>query len=442
MPRRRRRIPTDIVTATVENLSHEGRGVTHVDGKTVFIHNALPGEKVEFKYTYCSRSHDEAKMTTIIAPSDDRVSPACRHYEFCGGCQMQHMSMEKQIEHKQNILLEQLKHFGKTSPKKVINPVTAQELGYRRKARIGVRHIPKKERVLVGFRERNGRYIADLKQCVVLHPELGEKLEILGKLIEQLSCYQHVPQLETAVGENKTAIILRHMVELTPEDKQILINFGKEHQIEIYSQPNKPLPMEKLYSLSDELLNYQLDNHNITMHFQPSDFTQVNNEINQKMIDLALDLLDLKPEDKVLDLFCGIGNFSLPIARYAKEVTGVELSESAVKRAEENAEKNNLSNTKFYAANLFEDNSEQEWFNQKYNKILIDPARSGAEEIANIIEKFDAEIIVYVSCNPATLARDAGVLVNNKNYTLQKAGIMNMFPHTAHVESIALFTKK
>lgn len=252
MPRRRRRIPTDIITATIENLSHEGRGVTHIDGKTVFVHNALPGEKIEFKYTYCSRSHDEAKMTTIIAPSDDRVSPACPHYEFCGGCQMQHMSMAMQLDHKQNILLEQFKHFGKVTitEDKLLTPISANELGYRRKARIGVRHIPKKEKVLVGFRERNGRYIADLSKCAILHPAIGEKLELLAQLIAKLSCYQHIPQLEAAVGENKTAIILRHMVELTPDDKKLLSEFSKEHQIEIYSQPNKPLPMEKICSLS------------------------------------------------------------------------------------------------------------------------------------------------------------------------------------------------
>ena len=446
MPRRRR-IPTDIVTSTIENLSHEGRGVTHIDGKTVFVHNALPGEKVELKYTYCSRSHDEAKMTTVIAPSDDRVSPECSHYEFCGGCQMQHMTMEKQVNHKQTILLEQFKHFGKIKidPEKVLSPITADDQGYRRKARIGVRHVPKKDRVLVGFRERNGRYIADLNKCIVLHPVIGEKLELLGKLINKLSCYQHVPQIEAAVGENKTAIILRHMVELTAEDKILLKAFGQTHEIEIHSQPSKPLPIELIYEIPGHegtLLNYQLPNHNVTIHFHPTDFTQVNNEINQKMIDLAIELLDLKPTDQVLDLFCGIGNFSLPIARYADKVTGIELSETAVKRAKHNAELNSITNAEFYVANLFEDNSTKEWMQKKYHKILIDPARSGAEEIVNTIEQFNAETIVYVSCNPATLARDAGILVNDKKYVLQKTGIMNMFPHTSHVESIALFTKK
>lgn len=442
MQRRRRKPPQEPATTTIHSLSHEGRGIATIDGKTTFIHNALPGEEVTFKYTYCSRSHDEGIMLSVENASEQRVTPPCKHYALCGGCSMQHMSMSQQLAHKQTTLLEQLLHFGKVTPKQVLPPLASEELRYRHKARIGVRYVTKKEKLLVGFRERNGRYIADLESCPILHPSIGEQLTELAQLISQLSCYQHVAQLEIAVGEDGAAIIFRHLVEFTNEDKQKLIAFAKDTGIQIYCQPGKPDSIYKLFP-DDKVqrLSYALPDENITMKFHPTDFTQVNNSLNRKMIQQALELLSPKESDVILDLFCGIGNFTLAIAKHAKKVIGVEGSAQAIERAIENSQENAITNCEFHTDDLFKDCSSSPWFQRHYDAILLDPPRSGAELMVNSIERFNAKRIVYVSCNPATLARDAGVLVNEKGYRLESAGIMNMFPHTTHVESIALFTK-
>lgn len=444
MQRRRRKPPQEPVTTTIHSLSHEGRGIATIDGKTTFIHNALPGEEVTFQYTYCSRSHDEGTMLRIERASEQRVTPPCKHYAMCGGCSMQHMSMAQQLAHKQETLLEQLLHFGKVTPSQIMPPLSTEELGYRHKARIGVRHVTKKEKVLVGFRERNGRYIADLESCPVLHPSIGERITQLSKLISQLSCYQHIAQLEVAVGEDKPSIIFRHLVEFTDDDKKQLIAFGKETGIDIYCQPEKPDSIYKLHPNDNvQRLSYTLPEEDITMKFHPADFTQVNNSLNRKMIQQTLELLAPKKTDTILDLFCGIGNFTLAIAKHAKKVVGVEGSSQAIERAIENSQGNNINNCEFHTDDLFKNCDSSPWFtHHDYDAILLDPPRSGAEYIVNSIENFNAKRIVYVSCNPATLARDAGVLVNDKGYKLEKTGIMNMFPHTTHVESIALFTKE
>jgi 23S rRNA (uracil1939-C5)-methyltransferase len=441
--RKRKPLPQEPATVEIVSLSHEGRGIGQIDGKTVFVQNALPGETVSFKYTYVSGKYDEGVALTIENPSIDRATPPCPHYDMCGGCSLQHMSMDAQLQLKQNTLLEQFKHFGNLVPHKILAPLHAQSLGYRRKARLGVRHVLKKEKVLVGFRERNGRYLTDMDSCDVLHPAVGHKIKALSELIDQLDCKASLPQIEVAISEETTALTLRHLVDLSAADTALLIDFAKTHAIEFYGEPNKPNKRYKLYpDDNNQRLSYRLTTPPIEILYHPSDFTQVNAELNEKMIIQALHLLDCQPGDNILDLFCGIGNFTLPIARYAEQVTGVEGTKSAVDRAQENARHNHIKNVQFTMANLFEDCSQYGWATRQYDKVLLDPPRSGAEEIIKYMPGFKAKRIVYISCNPATLARDAGYLCTECGYTLVETGIMNMFPHTGHVESIALFIKE
>jgi 23S rRNA (uracil1939-C5)-methyltransferase len=444
MRRRRKPLPTETRSAVINSLSHEGRGIAQIEGKTIFIHNALPGEQVDFTYTHCSRSYDEGIATRILHASEHRTTPSCPHYSICGGCQLQHMNIELQLSHKQKVLLEQLAHFGNVTPKSVLPALSGKPLQYRNKARLGVRFVEKKnQRVLVGFRERNGRFLADMDECVVLHPSIGTKISELSALVHSLSGYAHIPQIEVAIGGNHTAIILRHMTPLTSEDLKHLEDFSQKHTIDIYSHPNSPEKTVKLFpNDGHERLKYCLPQYNLEMFFHPADFTQVNEEMNQLMLDHALRLLNPQPNETILDLFCGIGNFTLPIARHAKHVVGVEGAESAVQRGKENAKHNNIDNVEFFMADLSKDCTAEPWYQRQYDKILLDPSRAGADGILAALPALGAQTIVYVSCNPATLSRDAGILVNQLGYTLQSAGIMNMFPHTAHMESIALFTKE
>lgn len=442
MRRRNRQLPTESRAVIIQTLSHEGRGIAQIEGKTIFIHNALPGEKVDVTYTYSTRNYDEGIATHILDSSEHRSKPSCPHYSVCGGCQLQHMSMNLQLEYKQKVLLEQLSHFGQTTPKHILPPLSGKPVRYRYKARLGVRFVKKKERVLVGFRERNGGFLADMNSCDVLHPSIGGKITELSTLVQRLEGHQHIPQIEVAIGGDQAAIILRHLTPLTTEDLHHLRNFSLQHSIDIYSHPNAPAQIKKLFpDDGNERLKYHLPKHNLEMLFHPSDFTQINEEMNQLMIDQALKLLNPQADETILDLFCGIGNFTLAIARYAKYVVGVEGSAAAVQRGKENALHNNIDNTEFFVADLSKNCSDMPWMQRQYDKILLDPSRAGADGILTYLPSLGAHTIVYVSCNPATLSRDAGILVNQLGYTLESVGIMNMFPHTAHVESIALFKK-
>jgi 23S rRNA (uracil1939-C5)-methyltransferase len=360
-------------------------------------------------------------------------------FGICGGCSFQHLSSEDQISAKGEWLKDAFKGQAKIEPKHWLEPLQVQSWGYRRKARLGVRYVAKKEKVLVGFREKKSGFITNMSRCEVLHPSLGDNLEVLAKYIEQLSVKSQVPQLEVAVAENDTVLILRHLEPLTEQDEQILLACANELKINFYTQSGgadtvKPLDQPAL-------LTYSHPDHDIVMEFLPTDFTQVNFKLNQKMINLALEMLDLDEKDEVIDLFCGLGNFTLPIAKYAKHVVGVEGDLGLIERAKYNAEQNSISNADFYKADLFKEVEGFEWFRGKnYNKALIDPARSGAIEIVELLPKLGVKRLVYVSCNPATLARDTAKLIE-LGYKLETAGVMDMFPQTAHVESIALFTK-
>jgi 23S rRNA (uracil1939-C5)-methyltransferase len=445
MPRKRRkRLPEGNFTATIDKLSHEGRGIANIDGKAIFIHNALPGEEVEFHYTFSKSKFAEGQATKIIKASEERAEPPCSHFTICGGCSLQHLSPEAQLAHKQNTLLEHLKHFGDIEFGELMPPVVGDKQGYRNKARLGVRYVPKKGGALVGFRERSSNFLCDMNSCEVLNPQVGKNLEAFRDLIGQLSIPADIAQIELAIGDDKAALIFRNLKPLTNDDKKILQAFGEKYQFEIYLQPKGPKTIHLLNATetSTPLLSYKLPKYDLEMLFHPSDFTQVNMSINRQMIDLAIDLMDVQADDTILDLFCGLGNFTLPLATKAKRVIGVEGSEEMAKRGNMNAKHNNINNAHFYACDLSQDFSNEQWMQLDFEKMLIDPPRSGALEVVQSIAKFGkVKRIVYVSCNPATLARDAGELVKNHGFKLEKVGILDMFPHTSHVESIALLTR-
>lgn len=429
------------VTAVIESLNHEGRGVAHVDGKVVFIDGALPGEQVRFVYSKRHKRHDDAKVLEVLSASAERVAPRCAHFGVCGGCALQHLDPGAQLRAKQQVLLDNLHHIGRTEPATVLEPLTGPQWGYRRKARLSVKYVLKKGRLLIGFRERGESVVADLHGCDILHPSIGTRIGALNALISGLQGFDHIAQIEVAVGDAATALVFRHIVALGDADLASLKAFGVEHGLQIYLQPAGPDSISLLWPASADL-SYRLPAHAVELHFAPHDFTQVNMPINLAMVDRALELLAPEPDDKVLDLFCGLGNFTLPLARRAREVVGVEGDATLIRRARDNARRNAIDNAQFHVADLSGDVGTAPWRQTRYDKILLDPPRTGALELLPQIAKLGAKRIVYVSCNPATLARDAGLLVQEYGYKLRSAGVMDMFPHTAHVESIALFERK
>lgn len=429
--------------AEIHSLSHDGKGIATICNKKTFINGALPGEKVTFKITQKRSHYNEAETLEILTSSSERITPPCNHFGVCGGCSLQHMSAETQMRIKQQTLLDQLKHFSQVTPEAIIPPLNANTTGYRRKARLGVKFVFKKNKLLVGFREKSSHYLAELERCVVLHPQVGERLLELSQLIASLELYRQIPQIEVAMGDTNAALIFRHLKPLPDEDKDKLTEFGENYHFHIYLQPNPPELVYKLWPDDQKLrLSYTLPENELEFLFHPLDFTQINLEINRLMVKQALILLDIKSDETVLDLFCGIGNFTLPIARHVRHVTGIEGSTDMVIRAKDNAMHNNINNIDFYEANLMEPATQQApWMKTQYDKILLDPPRAGAKEILPYFKQFAAKRIVYVSCNPATLARDAGQLVHQLGYQLKEVGIINMFPHTSHIEAIAVFDK-
>lgn len=426
----------------IQSLSHDGRGVTTLNNKTVFVSGALPLEKTTCKVVRKHRRYNEAEVVDIITKAPERVDPLCAHYGICGGCSMQHVEIGAQVQLKQQALLDQLKHIGKIIPEEILPPIMGNPWGYRRKARLGVRYVIKKEKILIGFREKFSNYLADIEECEVLHPSIGKHLASLRKLVHSLSQYDQIPQIEVAVSDEVTALIIRHMAALTEKDLEILCQYGEENHLHLYLQPSSADSVHKIWPKdNNDLLSYFLPDYQLEMRFHPLDFTQVNGEINREMIASALKLLNLQSSDTVLDLFCGLGNFTLPIARFAKKVIGVEGSPQMVNRATENAKHNQIFNAEFYAANLMQPSETAPWLKLSYDKILLDPPRTGAKEIIPVIANKSVKSIVYVSCNPATLARDASELVYHYQYKLKKIGVINMFPHTSHIEAIALFEK-
>ncbi len=435
----RDRVSRQPETAKITDLSHEGRGVAHVDGKTVFIDDALPGELVEWQRLKRGRNFDEGRLLKVIEASADRVEPRCAHFGMCGGCVLQHLSSEQQLQFKQKQLMDSLTRIGKVNPEHVLPALQAGGWNYRRRARLAARWVPKKNRTVVGFRERSTPYITDIQRCEVLQAPLDRLILPLSELVTALSIRNRVPQIEVAVADNATALVVRVLEPLTEADQELLRRFGREHSVQMFLQPGgyeTVAPMEQF-----EPLEYRLPSFGLTLQFLPTDFIQVNGPLNLQMIDRAVQLLALKPEDRVLDLFCGLGNFSLPLARRAGQVVGVEGEASLVARARENASRNGLGNAQFFTANLTDESMGSALWAGKFDKVLLDPPRAGAKEVLPVVAKSGADTVLYISCHPGSLARDAGILVHEHGYKLRAAGVMDMFPHTAHVESAALFVK-
>jgi len=426
----------------IESLDHEGRGIAHADGKVIFIEGALPGERVSYSSYRKKPSFEVAHLGQLRRPSFMRVTPKCRHFGICGGCSMQHMDACAQVAAKQRIMEDNLWHIGRVKAQTVLSPVHGQTWGYRQRARLSVRHVEKKGKTLVGFREKKGRYVADLEYCEILTPKIARLLPLLGELSQSLSIRDALPQIEVAVGEHVDVLVLRILQPLSLTDEQAIRNFADLHRVQFWLQTKGPETAAPFYPLDAPPLSYSLPEFGITMPFAPTEFTQVNAEMNRVMVSRAVRLLDPQRNERIADWFCGLGNFTLPIARRGAQVVGIEGSAALVRRAGENAGLNNLTgNARFRELNLFEiDEAALEQLGH-FDKMLIDPPRDGAIELVKALGVDTPERIVYVSCNPATLARDAQVLVHLKGYVLKAAGVMNMFPHTSHVESIALFEK-
>jgi len=431
--------------ASISDLTHDGRGVARRDGKAVFVTGALPGERVMAEQTAKNRHFDEAKTLDVLEASPDRVTPRCTHFGTCGGCVLQHMDETRQIEAKQRVLLENLERIGHVTPKAVLPPLTGAGWGYRRKGRFSVRRVNKKDKTLVGFREQDPRFVADLSECHTVIPEIGGKVADLAALVESLDAREHIPQIEFIAGDASAdfsgiALVFRHLQPLSEGDCDKLVAFGQASRFAIFLQPGGLESVHPLWPDAPQL-SFSLVPWDISLAFRPLDFIQVNAALNEKMIARTFELLDPQPQDRVLDLFCGLGNFTLPMARLVGEVVGVEGDAGLVARARGNAERNTLPNAQFHAADLTRDQRGTPWMRQGFDKLLLDPPRSGAIEVLQQLPLKQFDRIVYVSCHPGSLARDAGYLVNEQGYRLVSAGVMDMFPHTAHVESIALFER-
>lgn len=434
-----------ILTAIIESLDQEGRGVTHVDGKTIFVDGALPQEKVTFQSHLIKPSYEVANTLEILKQSNQRVTPKCIHFGNCGGCKLQHLDFAAQVAAKQRLLENDLWHIGKVKAENMLPPLYGPTWGYRYKARLSVKYVQKKQRVLVGFIEKATSFVADMNSCEVLVPEVSALIAPLQDLILQLSLKDKIPQIELAVGvpvDGKLVIvlILRILDALNAQDESLLKTFSETHVVQIWTQSKGPDTIQPLYPLNGPKLQYHLPEFGLTYPFKPNEFTQVNPQINQVMIRRAMQLLSPETDEKIADFFCGIGNFTLPIARSGAQVLGLEGLANLVERANESAHLNAINHVKFGVADLFKMTTESLTALGHFDKWLIDPPRDGAFELVKAIDFNNApQRIVYVSCNPATLARDAGVLMHEKGYRLKAAGVINMFPHTAHVESIALF---
>ena len=439
-------VPSTPFEAHITDLGHDGRGVARVDGKAVFVSGALLGEHVLARLRKRHRHFDEAEVVELITRSPHRVEPRCQHFAQCSGCSLQHLDAASQIATKQRVLAENFERIGKVAPQAWLPPLTAEPWGYRRKGRLSVRNVAKKGRVLVGFREeQNPRFVTEIQRCEVMHPALGPKVGLLAELLNGMDAINDIPQIEFAAGDDLMALVFRHMQPLSERDLAALTAFGQQHALAIYLQPGGTSSVHPLWPENPRLA-FRIGSGDarfadVELEFQPLDFVQVNAGMNQLMMARALELLDPQPTDRVLDLFCGLGNFTLPIARRVAEVAGVEGEHGLVERAAQNAARNGIANARFHVANLFEDQRAADWARAPWDKLLLDPPRAGADQVLAYLPHKQTRRIVYVSCHPASLARDAGILVNQHGFKLASAGVMDMFPHTSHVESIALFER-
>ena len=423
----------------VESLDQEGRGVAHAEGKVIFIEDALPGEVVEFASHQRKPKYEFAEARKIVRASASRVAPRCRYFGVCGGCSMQHLEPRAQVAAKQRVLEENLARIGKVTAGTMLSPIHGPTWGYRYRARFSARYVAKKG-ALVGFRERHSSFVADMRTCEVVPARISAMLGPLRQLIASLSIRERLPQIELAIGDAVDVLVLRVLEPPDASDEDKLRQFAVEHGVQLFLQPKGPDSMYPFFPLDAPPLQYRIPDFDLTFPFKPADFTQVNPATNRALVRRAITLLDPQPGDRIGDFFCGLGNFSLAIARSGAHVTGIEGNAGLVQRARENAVRNGLeANCRFMERDLFA-LTEQDWSSLgPFERILIDPPRDGAIELVKAIGRAPPARMVYVSCNPATLARDAEVLVHLHGYRLAAAGVVNMFPHTSHVESVALF---
>ncbi len=439
----------------ITDLSHDGRGVARdAEGKATFVRGALAGERVQARRTARSRHFDEAETLEVLEASPDRVLPRCRHFGTCSGCVLQHLAAERQIEAKQCVLLDNLQRIGKVTPREVLPVLAGAAWGYRRKGRFSVRRVEKKDRTLVGFREHDPRFVAALEECHTVLPEIGALIPRLAALVDGLAMRREIPQIEFIAGDRaaelageggavpQVALVLRHLLALPDADRAALLAFAQAEGVALFLQSGGADTVQPLWPVPAPRLAFRLEPWDITLAFEPLDFIQVNAALNTRMISRAIESLRLGADSHVLDLFCGLGNFTLPLARHAAAVTGVEGDAGLVARARANAEANGLSQVRFHVADLAQPLAGQPWLRGAYTHLLLDPPRSGADGVLKQLPLKSLERIVYVSCHPGSLARDAGWLVHEAGWTLASAGAMDMFPQTAHVESIAVFERR
>jgi 23S rRNA (uracil1939-C5)-methyltransferase len=430
--------PGEVQEADIVDLAHDGRGIARVDGKAVFIDGALPGERVRFRLIKRRRQLDEAGLVEVLVASPDRVAPACAHFGICGGCSLQHLSAPAQVEAKQRQLLDNLERIGRVRPERVLAPLRGPEWAYRRRARLGVKYVHKKGRVLAGFREREKPYLADIQRCEILPEPLAALPRDLAALVETLAIREKIPQVEVSAGDAATALVFRVLEAPGAEDIEKIAAFGAKQGVQIFLQSgglDTVRPLHPHYSP----LNYAVDAGRVVIEFGPVDFIQINREINVSMVAAALGLLLPTRNDAVLDLFCGLGNFTLPLAHRALRVVGVEGVSPLVSQAQANAIRNGIGNAAFFVENLFEPAQFGSWANDRYELVLLDPPRAGASALMARMAHWRPRRVVYISCHPGSLARDAEILVYSQGFKLTCAGVMDMFPHTTHVESIAVF---
>lgn len=439
MGRSRKKLSDQPFELEISSFDSKGLGLAEFEEKSLHVFDALPGERVIARNLFGRKNRGKVETLEVLRASVDRVEARCPSFGNCGACSLQHMSMDTQLARKQAALIRSLQEAG-AEPAEIYAPLDASHWNYRRKARLSVRDVAAKERVLIGFRERNGRYVAEMDECHILHKVIADALPKLTSLFQTLDCRSSIPQVEVACGDVRCAMIIRHLEDLSVRDIDAFRSFAREAGVGIFLQAAGPESV-KLLEPTGFQLEYAFEPLDLQFQFEPLDFIQVNGELNQQMVMRALDLLDPRSEDNLLDLFCGLGNFTLPLARRGGQVTGMEGSAEMVERARANALLNGLDNVEFHLADLYQFSDKPPWPPARYNKVLLDPPRSGAKDLLPWIAAGGVNRVLYISCNPETLARDAGILVNQYKYHFQGAGIMNMFPHTHHSEAIALFER-
>ncbi len=438
---RKRRIPKEPVTASVEGMAHEGRGITHDEqGRPVFVDFALPGERIRMRYTKLRRSRAEATAVEILEPAAERIAPECAHFGNCGGCALQHLPPEAQIAHKERVLFEQLARMGGVEPEQRLPALTGPVWGYRRKARLAVKDVPRKGGVLVGFREKHSPLVAPVQFCPVLDPRVGCRIEALAELVGELSIRNRIPQIEVACADTDVALVFRTLEAPNETDRSRMVQFAEDTGLAVLEQPGDETTITPLSPVAGPDLHYRLEPWDLELGFSATDFTQVNAAMNTAMVQRTVDWLAPEPGKRILDLFCGLGNFSLPLAAEGGSVNGIEGDAALVERAAANAQRNGVS-VSFQAADLTEEAGIAR-VRGGFDAVLLDPPRSGALEVLPAVSATGARRVVYCSCGPATLARDAGELVRRHGFRLTAAGVMDMFPHTAHVESFAVFDRE